>query len=90
MQHLNFGRITFHVQGGEPDFDREYRIIRTVKLDKGNNGPRPEVSIADFELQKEHVSLLKQLKNTSDGTRVTIEVKHGLPFIIEIEEKHQA
>ena len=90
MQHLNFGRITFHVRGGEPDFSQMYRTLRTVKLSSGKNGPRQETASADFELRKEHVALLKQLKNTSNGSRLTVEVKHGLPFLIEIEEEHHA
>jgi len=89
-QDLDFGRVTFHVVGGEPDISRPWRTRQTVKLNGGENGPRPEANRADFELRKEHVALFDQLARLRDGACVTIEVKHGLPFIIEIEQEHQA
>ena len=90
MQALNFGRITFTVRGGAPDFTQKVRTVRTVKLPAGDNGPRPEAGSADFELRKEVISLRDQVAKAANGARVTIEVKYGLPFLIEIEEEHQA
>jgi len=90
MQCVNFGRIKFTVQGGAPDFTQKVRTVRTVKLPAGDNGPRPEAGSADFELRKEVISLRDQVAKAANGARVTIEVKHGLPFLIEIEEEHQA
>jgi len=89
-QRLNFGRITFYVLGGGPDIDRPWRTRRTVKLIGGDNRPRPETGSADFELRKEHAAALNTLAHVNDGSRVTIEVKYGLPFLIEIEQDHQA
>jgi len=90
MQALNFGRIIFTVRSGAPDFTQKVRTVRTVKLPAGDNGPRPEAGSADFELRKEVISLRNQVAKAADGARVTIEVKYGLPFLIEIEEEHQA
>ena len=90
MQTLNFGRIIFLVRSGAPDVTQKVRTVRAVKLPAGDNGPRPEAGSADFELRKEVISLRDQLANAADGARMTIEVKHGLPFLIEIEEEHQA
>ncbi len=90
MQALNFGRITFTVRSGAPDFTQKVCTVRTVKLPAGDNGPRPEVSSADFELRKEVISLRDQVAKAADSARATIEVKYGLPFLIEIEEEHQA
>jgi hypothetical protein len=90
MQAVNFGGISFHVRAGLPDADEPWATRRTVKLVGGENGPRPETASADFELRKEHLALLDQLAQLGDGACVTIEVKHGLPFIIEIEQDHQA
>jgi len=89
-QQINFGRITFHVRGGEPDVGRPYLTVQTVKLTGGDNRPRPETGSADFELRREHASALSTLARVNDGARVTIEVKHGLPFLIQIEQDHQA
>lgn len=90
LQVTNFGRITFHIRSGEPDVGRPWHTRRTVKLAGGENGPRPEATRADFELRKEHTALLEHLASLSDGVRVAVEVRHGLPFLVEIEQDHQA
>lgn len=90
MQNVGFGRITFEIIGREPDIMRPWRTRRTVKLSGGEIGPRPGADSADFELRKEHVALFDQLAGLRDGACVTIEVKYGLPFIIEIEQEQQA
>ena len=89
-QRLNFGRITFHVREGEPDIGQPWRTRRTVKLAGGENGPRPEADLADFELCREQVALVETLGRARDGVRLTVEVRHGLPFLVEIEQDHQA
>jgi hypothetical protein len=90
MQDLNFGRITFSVRSGQPDFTRPFRTVRTVKPAGGENGPRPEAHSADFEVRKEVTSLIEQVAKAADGAQVTVEVKYGLPFLIEVEEEHKA
>lgn len=90
MQAINFGRVTFIVRDGAPDFTQKVRTARTVKLPAGDNGPRPETASVDFELRREVISLLGQVAQAADGARVTIEIRHGLPFIVEIEQEHQA
>ncbi len=90
MQDIGFGRVTFHVVGGEPDLRRAWRTRRTVKLNGADNGERPEAASVDFELRKEHVALFEQMLHLRDGAYVTIEVKYGLPFIVEIEQEHEA
>lgn len=91
MQQLNFGRVVgLAVRNGQPDFARPYRTVRSVKLAGGNNGSRPEAGLDDFELRKEQTALLGQLEQLADGRRVSIEVKHGLPFLMEIEQDHRA
>jgi hypothetical protein len=90
MQDLNFGRVTFYVRSGQPDFTRPFRTVRTVKPAGGENGPRPEAHSADFEVRKEVMTLYEQVAKAADGAQVTVEVKYGLPFLIEVEEVHQA
>lgn len=88
-QEINFGRVSFRVRHGEPDVDDRWRTRRTVKLAGAENGPRSEANNTDFLLCKEQVSLLSELAQLADGVHVTIDVKHGLPFLIEIEQDHQ-
>lgn len=90
MRVVGFGRITFGIMGGEPDRSHPWRTLRTVKLSGGEVGPRPGAESVDFELRKEHVALFDQLALLRDGACVTIEVKYGLPFIIEIEQEQHA
>lgn len=87
-QLINFGLVTFHVRDGEADVTRSWHTKRTVKLACGENGPRPEASLADFELSLEQSALLRSLHGIRDGARVTVEVRHGLPFLLEIEQEH--
>ena len=88
MQTLNFGQIRLAIRNGEPDFGRGFRTVRMFKM-AGNNGPRPEVRNQDFDLKSEVRELFSHLANLNDGVVCTIEVKHGLPFMIEIKEEHQ-
>ena len=91
MQSLNFGRITgLAVRAGQPDLAKGFRTVRTVKLPAGENGPRPEVRSANFDLRKEVMAMQDQMAAAADGAHLTIEVKHGLPFIVEIEQEHRA
>jgi len=86
MQVLNFGRIEgLAVRRGEPAFDPPPRIVREVKFN-GENGPRPESAKDDFLLKAEVCELLAQMEAMGDGVIERIEVKHGLPFKMTIEE----
>lgn len=90
-QDINFGSLTFYVHSGEPDAGRPHHITRTLKLVGGDNGPRAEAGIADFELRREHLSLLERLSTLPDSTCVKVKLAHGLPGAsIDIEEDHQA
>lgn len=89
-QELNFGQVTFCTASGDPDLRQPWRTTQTVKLPDGANGPRPEATRADFELCKEQVALLEQLARVPDGAYVTVEVRHGLPFLLQIECEHKA
>jgi len=90
MQQVNFGRTTFSVRSGQPDFTRPFRTVRTVKTAGGNNGTRPETRSTDFELRREVITLLDQVAHAPDGAHVTVKVEHGLPVLIEIEQEHTA
>ena len=85
MQRLNFGRIqNLVVRDGEPVFDPAPKVIQKVKIG-GENGPRPELSCEDFLLKKQTVELLEAISDLGEGTVLTLDVKHGLPFAVEIE-----
>ena len=86
MQRINFGRIEgLAVRGGAPAFDPRPRIVREVKFG-GENGPRPEGTKVDFSLKAQVRELFAQMEAMGDGVIRSLEVKHGLPFRMTIEE----
>ena len=48
-----------------------------------------EAKLADFELCEEQTSLFTTLSHIRDGACVTVEVRHGVPFFVEIEQDHR-
>jgi hypothetical protein len=80
MQKVNFGRIeAFAILDGEPDFTLPPQVLREFKPG-GENGPRPETELADFELKREVVELFEHFGQLKNGVVHSLEVKHGLPF----------
>jgi len=85
MQQINFGRIEdLQVRAGEPVFSPAPRVVRKLKVG-GDNGPRPEFAFDDFLLKNQIPELLETLAAVKDGEILLIDVRHGLPFAVEIE-----
>src|SRR6185369_15875664 len=85
LQNLNFGRIeALLVRDGEPIFEPAPRVIQMLKMG-GQNGPRDEASLPDFWLKQPIIDLLQTIREIGDGEILAIDVKHGLPFTVEIE-----
>lgn len=86
MQEINFGRVEELAVGrGEPLFDPPPRIIREVKF-CSEQGPRPELAKEDFQLKAQVRELFAQMEAMGEGVISRIEVKHGLPFRMIVEE----
>ena len=87
MQELNFGRIeALHVRRGEPSFDPAPRIIQKRKIG-ADNGPRSEIAFENFRLKQQTLEMFDAFRELGDGKVLSIEVKHGLPFTLEIEHR---
>ena len=87
LQKLNFGRIEgLHVRDGEPAFEPAPRVIQKLKMG-GDNTARPETTLEDFWLKNQTIEMLKAITDLGHGEILSIEVKHGLPFSIEIEHR---
>lgn len=89
-QTVNFGRASFFVASRGPDLTRPVKIVRMVRLNGGENGPRCEAGRGDFVIRKEVRALLDQLAAVPDGAVVTVKIEHGLPVHVEIAEEHMA
>ena len=86
MQSLNYGRIEgLPVGRGEPVLDPPPRIVREIKFG-GENGPRLEAGYADFALKAQVRDFFTQLSQMQSATVLTLEVKHGLPFRMTVED----
>lgn len=86
MQGINFGRIEcLAVRAGTLVLDPPPRVVREVKFG-GENGPRPETAKEDFVLKAKVREMFAQLEALGDGAVHCIEVKHGLPFKMTVEE----
>jgi hypothetical protein len=84
MQAMNFGRVEgLTVRSGEPVLDPLPRVVAEVKF-CAENGPRPERNATDFPLKDQHLELFAYLDRLEDGHVALIEVKHGLPFKLEV------
>lgn len=90
MQDINFGAIEeLEIRGGEPMFSPPPRVVREIKFG-GENGPRSEVALTDFAVKSSVTELLHSLTKIGDGTVERLEVKHGVPFRMKLEEPLRA
>jgi hypothetical protein len=86
MQQLNFGRIEdLEIRAGEPLFNPAPRLVQDIKIG-AENGPRPESVIPDFLLKNQVIELFEHFDRMGDATVACIDVKHGLPFKLVVEQ----
>ena len=86
-QAVNRGSIEgLQVRESEPVFDPFPVVVKDVKLDK-DEGPRPELALADFILSSEVSRLLALLDEMQCGFIRLIEVRDGIPRRILVESR---
>jgi hypothetical protein len=86
MQRYNFCRIeNLEVRVGVPVFDPAPRITQEIKIGADNN-PRPELEKDDFLLRAPIIELFEHLDRVGNGRIAVIEVKHGLPCRLIVEQ----
>lgn len=86
MQDVNHGHIEgLTVRDGLPVRDPPPRVVRAVKFG-GENEPRPEAAKVDFALKAQVRDLFAHMEAMGNGVVQCIEVKHGLPFKMTVEE----
>lgn len=73
------------IRQGEPVLDPPPKVVRDVKFG-AENGPRPESDLNDFVLKAQVRDLFAQFDVMGNGTIRCLEVKHGLPFRMQVEE----
>ncbi|WP_205848007.1 hypothetical protein [Anaerohalosphaera lusitana] len=63
--------------------DSSVRVIRKIKFGSEHR-PGPKTG-RDFELKKQVTELISQIDRIGTGTIHSLEVKHGLPFVMDVE-----
>jgi hypothetical protein len=87
FQQINFGRVEgLHVQSGQPKFDPEPTITNEFKFGS-ENGPREESNQSNFLLKRQIQELFDSFDQLQNGVIDVIEVKHGLPFRMEVKNQ---
>jgi hypothetical protein len=78
-QKTNFGSIRgLGIKDGEPVFDPPPVMEIDLKLD-GDDPPRPEIDLKDFELSREVARLMDRLDGGNTTEIKLIEVRAGIP-----------
>ncbi len=86
MQEIGFGAIEgLPVRNGLPVLNPRPRIVRDVKFG-ASNGRRQESGLTDFTLKSSVRELMATLTSLGNATVRRLEVKHGLPFRMQVEE----
>ena len=86
MQELDFGTIEgLIIRNGLPVLKPRPRVIRDVKFGT-RKGARPEAGLTDFALKSNVQDLLETFRTLGNATVFRLEVKHGLPFRMLVEE----
>lgn len=86
MQRIKFGKIEgLIIHNGDPVLEPAPKVIREIKL--GSKEDRKSVPIENGLLEKPQViELLGCLSHLGSGTIQSLEIQHGLPFRIRIED----
>jgi hypothetical protein len=98
---VHFGRISnLKVLGGQPAFDRDTVVIRTLKIGGRNEpwgalrSPRHNgaavATTASFKHGDALAELFRHLDELGDGTVVRLEVAHGRPLFLDVESHVQS
>lgn len=85
MTTLGFGRFEYlRIDGGELVLDPWPISVRDVKFGSSDPGAAKEPP-ADFQLKPQVAELFAYVRSVDAGEIRTLEIKHGLPFSMEIE-----
>jgi hypothetical protein len=85
MSALGFGRFEYlRIERGELVLDPWPAVVRDVRFGSQDPGAS-KIPSAEFELKPQVAELFEYVRAVDTGEIRTLEVKHGLPFSMEIE-----
>jgi hypothetical protein len=86
LNQLGFGRLEFvRIQRGELVLDPAPTAVQVLKF--GSAEWQPPRRAADFELKEPLAKFFEYIRGVDDGAIRCLEVRHGLPFSMEIEQR---
>jgi hypothetical protein len=84
MHVLDFGRImNLPIRNGEPVLDPWPSTIKDIKFP---SEPSPVVDANDFVLKRQAAEFFAYTRGVRSGTIRVLEIRHGLPFKMEVED----
>jgi hypothetical protein len=85
MQRLSFGRFEFlRIDSGELVLDPWPTTVRGVKF-AAEEPSTPRTPPDEFELKRQVIELLEYIRAVEAGEIRCLEIRHGLPFSMEVE-----
>jgi hypothetical protein len=86
LQQLGFGHLeSVRICGGAVVFDPWPTVVKVLKF--GVVEIQPPDGSADFELRRPMADLFEYIRGVDAGEIRCLEVRHGLPFSMEIEQR---
>ena len=83
MQRLRFGQFEgVRVVAGELALDPWPRVVQAVKF--GAEDYEAAIQSSDFQLKRQVVQFLERVRSIEAGEIRSLEVRHGLPFAMEL------
>jgi hypothetical protein len=88
LQQMGFGRFEFvRIEGGELVLDPWPTTVHYVKFGLNDTS---KTLLNEFELKRQHVEFFQYVRSVEVGEIRCLEVRHGLPFSMEIEQRPNA
>ena len=85
MRQIAFGRLeSLRIENGELVLNPWPKTIRDVKFGTEDRSA-PLTVPAEFELKRQVIELFEYVRAVDGGEILTLEIRHGLPFSMEIE-----
>ena len=85
IQQLGFGRFEFvRIRRGELVLDPWPKTVQTLKF---GSSPPTIVRDKEFELKEQVSEFFEYVRGIDDGEIRTLEIRHGLPFSMEIDHR---
>jgi hypothetical protein len=86
LHELGFGHLeSVKIRCGAVVSDPAPILVQVLRF--GAADSQPPIRLADFKLKKSMADLFEYIRGVDDGEIRRLEIRHGLPFAMEIERR---